>query len=95
MAKAEFTYTPEMLRAMEFQAQRARDRRDLYFALRSRVLSDVEMARVAEMGTELVEDGDECYRQSDVDRAFNEALLQQFKLRRIAQLMTIEGVAHG
>lgn len=70
-------------------------RRRLRFALLSRVLTDEEMTAVEREGSRLFEPADECYRQKDVDRAFAAALLQQFKLRTIARLTSVEAVVNG
>lgn len=59
------------------------DRRNLYWALRTRVLTDEEMGRVASLGISLCIEPMTPYREIDKIRELNEALLQQFKLRAI------------
>ena len=56
-------------------------RRALYFALRSRVLTDEEMARVIAFDYHLVIEHDVTYREQEKRDEFSAALLQQFKLR--------------
>jgi len=57
----------------------------LGFALRSRVLTDEEMAKVERLGCDIfVEDGVP-YSRSEIEQLFSEALLNQFKMRYIAQ----------
>jgi len=67
----------------------------LRFALVSRVLTDEEMAEVESQGELLFAPRDVCYRDMDITTEFNAALLQQFKLRRIAALTTIEDVTRA
>jgi hypothetical protein len=57
----------------------------LAWALRSRVLTDEEMGEVATQGSWLLIPDGVSFYQADVDRQFNEALLQQFRLRAIAK----------
>jgi hypothetical protein len=63
---------------------REQSRRDLYFALRSRVLTEEEMGRVAALGVHLVLDPFEVHTDLDKQKELNAALLQQFQLRAIA-----------
>jgi hypothetical protein len=80
-----------MDRESERQINREKRRKELYFALRSRILSDEEMGEVAKWGIELVRaeswgfGGHRIYMASDETekhKELNEALLQQFKLRQ-------------
>jgi hypothetical protein len=56
----------------------------LAFALQSRILTDAEMQEVAGLGTRLFTREMVGYREEDVQRQLNEALLQQFRLRAAA-----------
>lgn len=68
------------------RAQAAEDhRRELYWALRSRVLTDDEMAEVEKYDFRLVIAPMQTYMEKDKREEFNAALLQQFKLRKAAQ----------
>jgi hypothetical protein len=60
------------------------DRRDLLWALQSRVLTDAEMAMVETLRLNLVIQSDVPYMEADKQRELNEALLQQYRLRAIA-----------
>jgi hypothetical protein len=59
--------------------------RELYFALRSRVLTESEMARVAEEDYYLIVENNEVFNAKEKRLEFGDALLQQFKMRAIAQ----------
>jgi hypothetical protein len=61
-----------------------RHRRDLRFALVSRVLTDAEMAEVASEGLSLFVEPCVSYFEIDKIKEMNECLLQQFKLRAVA-----------
>ncbi len=63
------------------------EKQDLIFACRSRVLTNEEMERVEQLGSHLFVHMSSpgmsaCYFQDDIDKRFNELLLQQFRLRR-------------
>lgn len=60
-------------------------RKDLYWALRSRVLTDAEMAEVAQYGADLNINDGETYNADEKARELNDALLQQYRLRLSAQ----------
>lgn len=53
---------------------------ELWWALRSRVLTDDEMAEVERARERLVIRIGVLYSQADVEKRFNEGLLQQFRL---------------
>jgi hypothetical protein len=70
-------------------------RADLYFAMRSRVLTKKEMSEVVDYGesltTPLCFNG--CFSYPEQERrAFNDALLQQFKLRVAAGQATVRAL---
>ncbi len=67
--------------AMKAVAQYEQHRRDLVWALRSRVLTDGEMKEVEQAGSQLLTQQMVSYRQEEVDRQFNDLILQQFRLR--------------
>lgn len=71
--------------AMESKARSDQARRDLYWALRTRVLTADEMSRVQQMGLWLVTEENVSYYEADKQRELNDALLQQFKLRIAAE----------
>lgn len=60
-------------------------KRDLYWALRSRILTDEEMARVKSYGVNLIIESMVPFRTEDKQRELNEALLQQFNMRLAAE----------
>lgn len=75
-------------------AERPHGNRDLYMALRTRILTNAEMAKVLELGDELLEDPcidyvngkyvplAGCSSNPELNaKLFNEAVLQQFRLR--------------
>lgn len=68
--------------AMEAGARYEQQRRDLYWALRSRVLTDDEMAEVTRYGDGLNVEPMVPYRPADKAIELNDALLQQFRLRQ-------------
>lgn len=65
--------------------EREKNSDKLLWALRSRILTDEEMAIVAELGDELLIRCGQPYRQADIEKRLNEALLQQFRLRSVAK----------
>ncbi len=77
-------------------------REELYWAIRTRVLTDAEMKEVVDMGIGLCirmvvrPDGMSSYgggySELEKIKELNEALLQQFKLRHIASLTKVEDV---
>ena len=69
---------------MRTAAQEEQQRRDLYFSLRSRVLTDKEMQEVADYGKYLNIDSSVPYNEGDKAKELNDALLTQFKLRLAA-----------
>lgn len=73
---------PDEQATMEYsERRRAREQQrcDLYWALRSRVLTDQEMQQVEEYDYRLTI-GDNPYNELEKRREFNDALLAQFKL---------------
>lgn len=60
-------------------------RRSLFWALRSRVLTEVEMAEVARLGDNLNRYYGEPYNETEKMRQLNDAILQQFRLRAVAR----------
>lgn len=64
--------------------QYEREKSELYMALRTRVVSDAEFDRAKSLGLSLVTQPMVSYRESDKQNELNEAFLQQFKLRQIA-----------
>lgn len=67
--------------AIESEREYQEDRRKLYFALRTRILTDKEMERVRLLGIDLVVEPMESYLEANKLRELNEALLQQAELR--------------
>ncbi len=59
-------------------------KRRLGFALISRVITDQEMAQVEREGPDLYVERGETYNEAEKVAEFREALLQQFKMRDIA-----------
>lgn len=72
-------------KAMRWLEEREAKRRALFWALRSRVLSEEEMAEVTRQGRRLNVDLNVSYREDDKASELNAALLQQAKLRAVAQ----------
>ncbi len=66
----------------EFREKR---RRELGFALVSRVLTPEEMSEVAEMGPNLYVERMVAFNPTDKRHEFNDALLRQFQMRIIAE----------
>jgi hypothetical protein len=66
---------------LEAEVERQRHKDELVFALRSRVLTDQEMAEVKVQGVNLLIRPNTPYYQEEKDREFNELLLQQARLR--------------
>lgn len=60
-------------------------RRNLATALVSRVLTTEEMVSVLNLGTSLFIRSGVCYFERDVERQFQAGLLQQFKLKLLAE----------
>lgn len=60
-------------------------RRALVWALRSRVLTDDEIAEVKRLGADLLVVVGSPYFQADIERRFDDLLLQQFRLRMAAE----------
>jgi hypothetical protein len=73
-------WTPNTEVYLETQAREA-TRKALYWALRSRVLSDEEMAQVDRYGDQLNIDLGKSYMPTDKARELNDALAQQMRLR--------------
>jgi hypothetical protein len=71
--------------AMNYLAEIEKHRRDLYWALRSRVLTDAEMLEVEGYGDRLNIQPMVSYNAEEKKREMNDALLQQFKLRLAAE----------
>ena len=69
-------------KAMAHLRQIEQSRRDLYWALRSRVLTVKEMAQVKQYDYHIIVEPMTPYREEDVRRQFNDALLQQANLVR-------------
>ncbi len=73
----------------EHEAAEHKEKAELVWALRSRIATEQEMQRAEQLGTNLfisMRGGmSNSYRQEDVDRQFNELMLQQFRLRRVAE----------
>ena len=60
-------------------------KRKLYWALRTRVLTDQEMAEVERLDLMLIIPYDMPFKESEKRAEFNAALLQQFRIRDIAR----------
>lgn len=67
-------------------AEEEAHRRGLYWALRSRVLTEDEMKEVDRYGDSLNIEMMVSYNEGEKKRELNDALLQQFRLRRAAEL---------
>jgi hypothetical protein len=65
---------------------------DLYWALRTRVLTDEEMGEVAKHDYCLLIRSGEVYTPSEKIKEFGDALLQQFKIRHITSLTKAEEI---
>lgn len=70
--------------AMAIFAKMEKDRADLYWALRTRPISDEDMERVRKLGLALVTQSGVSYREEDKQHELNDALLQQYRIREIA-----------
>jgi hypothetical protein len=70
--------------AMKWAADMERHRQELWWALRSRPLTDAEMADVAQMGVSLTVGAGVSYREEEKMRELSDALLQQFRLKAVA-----------
>lgn len=68
-------------KADKWMADYERHKSELYWALRSRVLTDAEMKEVEQMGSSMLTHPMQPYMPEDVDKQFNAALLAQFRLR--------------
>lgn len=66
---------------MKYARDREQHRQDLYWALRSRVLSDDEMREILQYGDGLNVTPNTPYYAADKAKELNEALLQQHRLR--------------
>lgn len=62
-----------------------RHRHDLYWALRTRLLSVDEMKEVEQLGIALIIEEMQPYRESEKQAELNAALLQQFKIRLMVE----------
>jgi hypothetical protein len=58
-----------------------KDKADLYWALRTRVLTSWEMDRVREYGNDLVRGRWDCGNETEFTTRLNSALLLQFSMR--------------
>lgn len=67
-----------------WQVSEAKKKSELYWALRTRVLTDAEMAEVEQYDYNLLTRTMEPYMPSEVKAEFNQALLIQYKIRDIA-----------
>jgi len=72
-------------KAMELSAAHENRRRALYWALRSRVLSEEEMAEVGRWGNSLNREPMVPYCAAEKTRELNDALLTQFRMRTAAE----------
>jgi hypothetical protein len=70
--------------AMKRLAESELHRRELWWALRSRTLTDDEMAEVKQMGIYLTVGDGQPFKEEEKMRELNDALLQQYRLRDIA-----------
>lgn len=71
------------IEAMNSMADRENHRRDLFWALRSRILTDDEMKEVVEYGNSLNIELNQSYFPEEKFKELNEALFQQHRLRSI------------
>lgn len=74
---------PELQAWIKMRKERKELKRKLYFAMRSRVLTDEEMQMVEDFDYSLLVQENRSYRLAEVQKEFSEALLQQFKIRYI------------
>jgi hypothetical protein len=70
--------------AMKRLAESELHRRELWWALRSRPLTDDEMAEVKQMGIYLTVGDGQPFKEEEKMRELNDAMLQQYRLRDIA-----------
>lgn len=70
--------------AMQAMFDREQHRRDLFWALRSRVLTNAEMAEVSSYGDQLNIECGVSYMPGEKSIELNAALLQQFRIRDLA-----------
>lgn len=66
------------------QHEHNQHRKDLYWALRSRILTDEEMDEVAQYGDSLCIEPMVSYYPAEKKQELNDALLQQFRMRQKA-----------
>lgn len=71
--------------AMAWKAEQQAARDKLYWALRTRVLTDKEMEQVENLGISLIIREMQPFNPKEMHDMLNAALLQQFKLRDIAR----------
>jgi hypothetical protein len=69
--------------AMKRAAELELHRRELWWALRSRPLTDDEMAEVKQIGIYLTVGDGESFKEEEKMRELNDALLQQYRLRNM------------
>lgn len=60
-------------------------RAELIWAMRTRILTAAEMSEVQGYGSSLLTHEGQAYYQADVDREFNQLLLNQFQMRLVAE----------
>jgi hypothetical protein len=70
--------------AMKVLYKIQQDKKDLYWALRTRPLTDAEMVEVEQEGIMLITPTGVPYNEAEKERELNDALLQQYKIRAIA-----------
>lgn len=63
--------------------QAEKHRSDLIWAARSRILNEKEMAELRNTGPSILAPLNVSYREEDIERAYNDLLLQQFRFREI------------
>lgn len=71
-------------RAMQVLHDREARRAKLAIALQTRILSDKEMKMVMQTGVRLFTPDGVPYRESEKQAEFNEAIVQQYRLRQIS-----------
>lgn len=72
----------------QYKLQARKD--ELYWALRTRVLTSGEMEEVRQHDYSLLTKQWQSYSQSEVQKTFNDALLQQFMIRLAAEKATAQ-----
>jgi hypothetical protein len=70
--------------AMKWKRERREHQDSLYYALRTRVLTKAEMKEVDSMGWWITVHEMQSYNELEKRREFDDAMLQQFRLRREA-----------